>query len=54
MASDNFDIEKLILLVQERPSIYNYKHKQHSNRDFQEKLWTEISNIMKAPGIPFM
>jgi hypothetical protein len=54
MASDNFDLEKLIILVQQRPSIYNYKDKQHSNRDVQEKLWNEISNIMKAPGILFI
>ncbi|CAI6352235.1 unnamed protein product [Macrosiphum euphorbiae] len=49
MTTENIDLETLITLVQQRSSIYNYKDKQHSNRDVQEKLWTEISRILKAP-----
>lgn len=50
MAAENIDLETLITLVQQRSTIYNYKDKQHSNRNVQEKLWTEISRILKAPG----
>lgn len=48
MTTENIDLETLITLVQQRSTIYNYKDKQHSNRDVQEKLWTEISRILKA------
>lgn len=47
MAAETFDLETLITLVQQRSSIYNYKDKQHSNRDIQDKLWTEISSLLK-------
>lgn len=45
------NIENLILLVQERQSLYDYKHKNYSNRNIQEQLWTEISDILKIPGL---
>jgi len=50
MTAENIDLETLITLVQQRSTIYNYKDKQHSNRDIQEKLWMEIASILKAPG----
>ncbi|KAL1494908.1 hypothetical protein ABEB36_010420 [Hypothenemus hampei] len=37
------DIERLIILVQERPALYNIMMKDHHNRDLLEKLWEEIS-----------
>lgn len=45
------NIENLISLVQERQSLYDYKHKHYSNRNIQEQLWTEISDILKIPGL---
>jgi len=45
------NIENLISLVQERQSLYDYKHKNYSNRNIQEQLWTEISDILKTPGL---
>ncbi|XP_029348049.1 uncharacterized protein LOC107882666 [Acyrthosiphon pisum] len=44
------NLEDLISLVQERQSIYDYKNKNHSNRNIQEQLWTEISDILKVPA----
>ncbi|KAL1517853.1 hypothetical protein ABEB36_001561 [Hypothenemus hampei] len=37
------DVERLIILVQERPVLYNIMMKNHHNRDLLEKLWEEIS-----------
>lgn len=45
------NIENLISLVQERQSLYDYKHTNYSNRNIQEQLWTEISDILKIPGL---
>ncbi|KAL4126781.1 hypothetical protein QTP88_010990 [Uroleucon formosanum] len=44
------NIEHLISLVQERQCLYDYKHKNYSNRNIQEQLWTEISDILKIPA----
>jgi len=51
MTAESIDLDILTSLVQQRSTIYDYKNKLHSNRDVQEKLWTEISRILKAPGI---
>jgi len=32
----------LISLIEKRPSIYDYKDKDHSNRAVQNKLWENI------------
>lgn len=45
------NIEDLISLVQERQCLYDYKHKNYSNRNIQEQLWKEISDILKIPGL---
>lgn len=45
------NLENLISLVQERQSIYDYKNKNYSNRNIREQLWTEISDILKVPGL---
>lgn len=47
MTAEPFDLETLITLVQQRSSIYNYRDKEHSNRDIQDKLWKEISSLLK-------
>ncbi|XP_050065734.1 transcription factor Adf-1-like [Aphis gossypii] len=44
------NIEDLISLVQERQCLYDYKHKNYSNRNIQEQLWKEISDILKIPA----
>jgi len=44
------NLENLISLVQERQSLYDYKNKNNSNRNIQEQLWTEISDILKIPS----
>jgi len=44
------NLENLISLVQERQSLYDYKNKNYSNRNVQEQLWKEISDILKMPG----
>ena len=36
------DDEKLIALVQERPSLYDKTHPKYSSRDFVRKQWEEI------------
>lgn len=38
------DADKLIVLVEQRPSIYNYTLKDHHNKDRIEQLWEEVSN----------
>lgn len=45
------NIENFISLVQERQSLYDYKHKMYGNRNIQEQLWTDISDILKIPGL---
>ncbi|XP_060866685.1 transcription factor Adf-1-like [Metopolophium dirhodum] len=40
------DGEILVSLIEKRPSIYDFKHKDHSNRTVQDKLWEEISKEM--------
>lgn len=45
------DAEKLIVLIEARPPLYNYQLKDHHNRDLIDKLWEEIAVDMKAPGI---
>lgn len=37
-----WSINTKIALVQQRPTIYNNKDKQHSNPGIQENWWTEI------------
>lgn len=44
------DAEKLIVLIEARPPLYNYQLKDHHNRDLIESLWKEISEDMKASG----
>lgn len=45
------DGEILVSLIEKRPSIYDFKHKDHSNRTVQDKLWEEISKEMDVSGM---
>jgi hypothetical protein len=38
------DAEKLIVLVEQRPSIYNCTRKDHHNKDLIEQFWEEVAN----------
>lgn len=44
------DSDKLISLIQTRPAIYNFKMKDHHNKDIVDKLWDEIGKEMNASG----
>ena len=43
-------IEKLILLVKDRPSVYDYSMKDHSNKQFIDNVWTGIGRAMGIEG----
>lgn len=40
------DVEKLIALVFERPTIWNQAHPDHQNRFVISKLWQEVAGEM--------
>lgn len=44
------DTEQLIILVQERPAIYDHRRKDHKNRDLIKVLWQEIAAQLQFPG----
>lgn len=44
------DSDLLVTLVEKRSSIYDFNHKDHSNRTIQDKLWEEISMEMNVNG----
>jgi hypothetical protein len=44
------DGDQLIALVFERQAIWDKRAKQHSNRNYVEKCWKEISIEMKIDG----
>ena len=37
------DAEKLIVLVEQRPALYNYTLKEHHLKDLLEKCWDEVA-----------
>ncbi|KAL1493625.1 hypothetical protein ABEB36_009325 [Hypothenemus hampei] len=37
------DTEKLIILIEQRPAIYNFTIKDHHNREIIDKLWGEVA-----------
>jgi hypothetical protein len=43
-------IEKLILLVKDRPSVYDYSKKDHSNKHIIDNIWTGIGRAMEIEG----
>lgn len=44
------DAEKLIVLVEQRPAIFNYTMKDHHNKDLIEKLWEDVAS--EIGGVP--
>lgn len=44
------DVEKLIYLVENKPSLWNQKSEYYHNRDFNKKLWKEIAQELNATG----
>ncbi|KAF5272487.1 hypothetical protein FQR65_LT17388 [Abscondita terminalis] len=42
------DAEKLIIIIQERQSLWDQKSKQYSNRELNKKLWKEIGEKMNV------
>ena len=53
MASNTWTIEKtaeLIDLYQEKPCLYNTKHKNYFNRDHRAKALSEISEVIGLEG----
>lgn len=50
MASTEIDINKLLVLVQARPPLYNMSIKDYHNKDVIEKLWEEIGQELNTTG----
>ena len=46
--------EKLIMLVQERPALYDKRNKMHHNRDYIIKQWISIAEEMQSDGKFFL
>jgi hypothetical protein len=44
------DVEKLILLVQERKYLWDQQESNYHMRNVQKKLWSEVSREMNEPG----
>lgn len=44
------DREKLVSLVEKRPTIYDFNDKDHKNKIIQDNLWKEISNELDVNG----
>ena len=50
------DINKLIIEVEETPSLYNAEHPSYRDAEKSANLWTAIGTILEAPGrhrLPF-
>lgn len=44
------DIDRLLVLVQGNPAIYNSSLKEHHNVDIIAKIWNDIGNELNVPG----
>jgi hypothetical protein len=42
------DAEKLIVLVEQRPSIYDYTLKNQHNKDLIKQLWEDVANFLQS------
>ncbi|CAH1986863.1 unnamed protein product [Acanthoscelides obtectus] len=47
---DNFDTEKFIIDIQNRPSIWDSSSADYSNRDLKKKCWEEIVDLYGGEG----
>lgn len=43
-SEDNFDSERFILEVHDRPAIWDISCKEYSDRDLKKKCWLELVN----------
>lgn len=48
--SEVVDVDKLLVLVQSRPEIYDMSRKEHHNQDFMSKVWNEVGRELNVPG----
>ncbi|XP_060655981.1 uncharacterized protein LOC132791172 [Drosophila nasuta] len=44
----DLDAEQLIFLIESRKPIYNYKSKDHANKEITDKLWRQIAKEMNC------
>jgi len=44
----NFDSEKFIIEIENRPAIWNSACPEYSNRDLKKKCWEELTNIFSC------
>lgn len=44
----NFDTEKFIIEIQDRPAIWNTKSTEYSDRNLRQKAWEELVEIYET------
>lgn len=45
---NNFDSEKFIIEIENRPAIWNSACIEYSNRDLKKKCWEELTNLFSS------
>lgn len=46
----NFDSDKFINLIEERPCLYAIKSAEYMDKNFKENAWKVVSDSMNLPG----
>lgn len=49
----DIDADRLLVLVEARPAIYNFNLKDHHNQDVVNQMWSEIGQELNITGILF-
>lgn len=49
----DIDADRLLVLVEARPAIYNFNLKKHHNQDVVNQMWREIGQELNITGILF-
>jgi len=49
----DIDADRLLVLVEARPAIYNFNLKEHHNQDVINQLWSEIGQELNVTGTLF-
>lgn len=49
----DIDADRLLVLVEARPAIYNFNLKEHHNQDVINQLWNEIGQELNITGTLF-
>lgn len=49
----DIDADRLLVLVEARPAIYNFNLKEHHNQDVVNQMWNEIGQELNIAGILF-